>query len=55
MRILGACIFSKFFGGKTHHIWTDVTCRINKENWRVYFFQVFWREMKNFEQPSSTS
>ena len=32
MRILGACIFSKSFGGKIHHIWTDVTYRMNKKN-----------------------
>ena len=31
MRILGARI-SKSFGGKIHHIWTDVTYRINKKN-----------------------
>ena len=48
MRILGACIFSKFFGGKTHHIWTDVTCRINKENWRVYFFLSILAGIKKF-------
>ena len=27
-------IFSKFFGGKIHHIWTDVTYRINNA-WRM--------------------
>ena len=27
-------IFSKFFGGKIHHIWTDVTYRINN-TWRM--------------------
>ena len=32
MRILGARIFSKSFGGKIHHIWTDVTYRMNKTN-----------------------
>ena len=32
MRILGARIFSKSFGGKIHHIWTDVTYRMNKKN-----------------------
>ena len=32
MRILGACIFSKSFGGKIHHIWTDVTYRMNKKS-----------------------
>ena len=29
---LGARIFSKSFGGKIHHIWTDVTYRMNKTN-----------------------
>ena len=34
----GACVFwapvffSKSFGGKIHHIWTDVTYRMNKKN-----------------------
>ena len=32
---IGACVFwapyfSKFFGGKIHHIWTDVTYRMNE-------------------------
>ena len=27
-------IFSKFFGGKIHHLWTDVTYRINNA-WRM--------------------
>ena len=36
---IGACVFwapyfSKFFGGKIHHIWTDVTYRINN-TWRM--------------------
>ena len=31
MRILGAFIFSKSFGGKIHYIWTDVTYRMNKK------------------------
>ena len=44
MRILRARIFSKSFGGKTRHIWTDVTYRINSEKLthaylkRPYFF-----------------
>ena len=35
---IGACVFwapvffSKSFGGKIHHIWTDVTYRMNKKN-----------------------
>ena len=28
----GRRIFSKSFGGKIRHIWTDVTYRMNKEN-----------------------
>ena len=37
----GACVFlstvffSKSFGGKIHHNWTDVTYRIIKQNWRM--------------------
>ena len=34
---IGACVFlskSSFFGGKIHHIWTDVTYRINN-TWRM--------------------
>ena len=44
MRILSARIFSKTFGGKIRHIWTDVTYRINNEKLthaylkRPYFF-----------------
>ena len=35
----GACVFwapyfSKFFGGKICHIWTDVTYRANKFFWK---------------------
>ena len=47
MRIFEHRIFSKSFGGKIHHNWTDVTYRIIKQkNWRMRT-QVFWRE--NFE------
>ena len=35
MRILEHRIFSKSFGGKIRHIWTDVTYRIKKKNWRM--------------------
>ena len=28
----GRLYFSKSFGGKIHHIWTDVTYRMNKKN-----------------------
>ena len=36
MRILEHRIFSKSFGGKIHHNWTDVTYRIIKQkNWRM--------------------
>ena len=44
MRILSARIFSKSFGGKIRHIWTDVTYRINNDKLthayfkRPYFF-----------------
>ena len=44
MRILSARIFSKSFGGKIRHIWTDVTYRINNDKSthaylkRPYFF-----------------
>ena len=36
-------IFSKSFGGKIRHIWTDATYRMNKENdacevWAPVFF-----------------
>ena len=52
MRILGACIFSKFFGGKITAFSTDVTYRITiikfKKNWRmrilsarIFFFASF--------------
>ena len=34
MRILSTVVFSKFFGGKIHHIGTDVTYRINN-TWRM--------------------
>ena len=38
MRILEHRIFSKSFGGKIHHNWTDVTYRIMKQkNWRKFF------------------
>ena len=32
MRIFEHRIFSKSFGGKIRHIWTEVTYRINKEH-----------------------
>ena len=36
MRIFEHRIFSKSFGGKIHHNWTDVTYRIMKQkNWRM--------------------
>ena len=36
MRIFEHRIFSKSFGGKIHHNWTDVTYRIIKQkNWRM--------------------
>ena len=39
MRILSARIFSKTFGGKIRHIWTDVTYRINNDkSTHSYFF-----------------
>ena len=47
MRILSARIFSKSFGGKIRHIWTDVTYRINNDKSthaylkRPYFFLSF--------------
>ena len=52
MRILSARIFSKSFGGKIRHIWTDVTYRINNDKLThayfkrpyFFFFQVFRRE-----------
>ena len=43
----GACVFlstvfSKSFGGKIHHNWTDVTYRIIKQkNWRIRIFLSF--------------
>ena len=39
MRILGARIFSKFFGGKINHIWTDVTYRGFLKIWRMRIFE----------------
>ena len=40
-------IFSKFFGGKICHIWTDVTYKANK------FFQKNWVHAY-FERPYKT-
>ena len=48
MRILSARIFSKSFGGKIRHIWTDVTYRINNDKLthayskHPYFFSKFF-------------
>ena len=39
MRILGARIFSKFFGGKINHIWTDVTYRGFLKIWLMRIFE----------------
>ena len=39
MRILGARIFFKFFGGKINHIWTDVTYRGFLKIWRMRIFE----------------
>ena len=42
MRIFEHRIFSKSFGGKIHHNWTDVTYRIMKQkNWRIRIFLSF--------------
>ena len=35
MRIFEHRIFSKSFGGKICHNWTDVTYRMNKQKWRM--------------------
>ena len=59
MRILSARIFSKTFGGKIRHIWTDVTYRINNEKLthayfkRPYFFfpKFFGGKMFYLKQP----
>ena len=55
MRILGARIFSKSFGGKIDNFQTDVNKRekIEKKTahayfGRPYFFLVFWRENLQF-------
>ena len=47
MRILSTVFFSKFFGGKICHIWTDVTYKANK------FFQKNWAHAY-FERPYKT-
>ena len=39
MRILGACIFSKFFGGKITAFSTDVTYRITIINLAHAYFE----------------
>ena len=51
----GRRIFSKSFGGKIRHIWTDVAYRINKEKWRVRIYCIapifFWRD--NFSSQTA--
>ena len=42
MRILGACIFSKFFGGKITAFSTDVTYRITIIKFKKTGACVFW-------------
>ena len=47
MRIFEHRIFSKSFGGKIRHSWTDVTYRINKEKKMVHTYWApgfFWQE-----------
>ena len=50
MRILGACIFSKFFGGKITPFETDVTYRVamNQKKNRI-FSEFFGEKTKRFQ------
>ena len=59
MRILSARIFSKTFGGKIRHIWTDVTYRINNDKSThsylkrpyFFFFKFFGGKIFYFKHP----
>ena len=51
MRILGACIFSKFFGGKITPFETDVTYRVsmNQKKKNRIFSEFFGEKTKRFQ------
>ena len=59
MRILSTVFFSKFFGGKICHIWTEITYRtgfFKKKKAhayfrRPYFSKFFGGKLKIFKQP----
>ena len=59
MRIFEHRIFSKSFGGKICHNWTDVTYRMNKQKWRMrnYSARIFLSflagKLKMFKHESS--
>ena len=59
MRILGACIFSKFFGGKITPFETDVTYRVsmNQKKKTVFFLSFLVRKLNVFKQllPKKTT
>ena len=46
MRIFEHRIFSKSFGGKIRHSWTDITYRINKEKKMVH---TYWERLIFFD------
>ena len=56
---IGACVFwapvffSKSFGGKIHHIWTDVTYRINKKNFLKSLLNSFFSLSSRHVKASS--
>ena len=59
MRIFKHRIFSKSFGGKIYHNWTDVTYRMNKHKWRMrnYSARIFLSflagKLKMFKLPTT--
>ena len=55
MRIFEHRIFSKSFGGKIRHNWTDVTYRIKKKTAHAYYSKFFGGKNKSFWTALNTS